>query len=98
MDAGDVSITGTGELPAVSIDGKVYSFSETVQIGADYVEAYNKGLNFTMNDPTVVVDTSDQVVPGFFGSFGFKLGLGIGGGLLLIAGIVAAVVLLKRKG
>lgn len=75
-----------------------YSFGETADIGQEYVDAYNSGVGFTMDDPVIIVDTGPVVNPGSWSRFpGLKIGLGIGGGVLLIGGIILAIVLLRRK-
>lgn len=75
-----------------------YSFGETADIGQEYVDAYNLGVGFTMNDPVIVVDTAPVVNPGFWSRFsGLKFGLGMGGGVFLIGGAILAIILLRRK-
>lgn len=75
-----------------------YSFEETVEIGQAYINAYNSGVEFTMESPVVVIDTSDSKTGWSWSglSIGVKIGA-IGGSLLLIAGVVAAVLFLRRK-
>lgn len=76
----------------------VYTFAQTVEIGENYVQSYNAGVEFKMENPVLVVDTEDKVNGGFFSGWpSLKLGLGIGGGALLIAGVVAAILLCRRR-
>lgn len=75
-----------------------YTLEETVQIGQDYVDAYNSGLNFTMVDPVIEVDTSGETTGGHISgpNLGLKIGL-IGGGSLLVVGLIVFLIIKFKR-